>query len=695
MTRSYGSIHKANRLALLLLAGLPAAQAATLTWPNLLGVGSCAGTLQACIDSAAPGDTVQIGADDLLLPDAYTRVDEFLTISKSLTLRAVAGIDAVFAPTRGIQVLSPLSGAVNVRIEGLIFRQGSIYVGHESNTASTYTLSDLRMIDADATTINCMVRLTGSGSGTPNFVVADTTIETRRASGPGRPAICADRVTGSWQVDMFRNRIRGENGTLSNGIGIGGSSSGNVTLDANRITGSGFVRGISVSQNPGIGANRVTVQNNFVQGQDDMGGIDYAIGVNLTNTEVRIVNNTAINGGNGIGINGSTTAGNSGLVANNLIAFNADTGLFIDPRVAAVVGNRYNLVHGNGSNQYTPGPGTLTSPPLLAGPRDPRLGGASPALNAGNTADAPTFPFGPTYDADGELRVVGPAVDIGAFEFNQDLAVNQQANAANTGANETRIDALANLLGPNETLLVTPRRGGATPAEAAATLGVYRESNPPALYALFREDQATLSNGRRFTILAPLNGRRTYVHTSTPGNIVNAYTQLDDAEINGRPDALLFALHNWNPGGVGGTYHDHRIGVSYLGGRWYIGNQDSVDMVSGVSFNVSVAPVGSPNAFVRAVGAAARSELRLQHPMLDDNDCAAPQLTRTGTPSSDTAFSLDYVRGSNGAPGRWVIVAEGPGAPAFAANTGFNVMVQGAQADQCRDDRIYVDGFEA
>ncbi|HSX59816.1 MAG TPA: choice-of-anchor Q domain-containing protein [Tahibacter sp.] len=694
MNRDRRPFHNAGWLAALLLA-CPAAHAATLTWPNLVGVGSCLGTLQACIDSAAPGDTVQIGTDDLFVPDAYTAIDEFVTIRKSLTLRAVTGIDAVFAPRRGIAVQSPASGPVNVRIEDLVLRRGSLFVQHQSTDASTYALSRIRMVEADNTTGDCMIRMTGTGSGNPTFVIGDSTLLATGPTGLPRPAICADRFTGSWQVNLFRNRIRGENGVLGSGITVAGSAGGFVTLDANRVTGSRFVRGITVSQNTGSPPNRVTLQNNVVQGQDNLGGTDYALGVNLTNTDVHVVNNTVINGATGVAINGTTTAGNSGRIANNLIAFNSVVGLLVDSRVAAVVPNRYNLIHGNGSEAFTPGTGTITASPALSSARNPRPSGVSPAVNAGNNADAPTFPFGPTYDADGELRSVGTAVDIGAFELNFDFAVRQEASAANTGANETQIDALANRLGPSESLLVTPLRGSASATEAGATLGVYRVSNPPALYALFREDQLAISTGRRYAVMAPLDGRRTSVHMTTPGNIVNAYTQLDDPELNNRPEALLFALHNWNPGGVGGTYHDHRIGVSYLGGRWYIGNQDSVDMVSGVAFNFSVAPPGSPNAFSQPVGASPRSELRLAHPLLDDNDCAAPQLTRTGTPSSDTGFSLAYVRGGYGAPGRWVVVAEGTGSPTFAANTGFNVMLHGAQANECRDDRIFADGLEA
>ena len=81
-----GSLRYAVTAALALLA--PAAQAATFTWPTLFGAG-CTCTLQQCIDAAAPGDVVQIGADDLLVPDRYTTVDENVFINQSLTLRGV------------------------------------------------------------------------------------------------------------------------------------------------------------------------------------------------------------------------------------------------------------------------------------------------------------------------------------------------------------------------------------------------------------------------------------------------------------------------------------------------------------------------------------------------------------------------------------------------------------------------------
>jgi hypothetical protein len=192
------------------------------------------------------------------------------------------------------------------------------------------------------------------------------------------------------------------------------------------------------------------------------------------------------------------------------------------------------------------------------------------------------------------------------------------------------------------------------------------------------------------------------VHTSTVANTTANYTMLDNPELNGHAEAIAFVTHNWNPGGVGGTYHDHRIGLEYFGTHWYVRNEDLADMAAGVAFNIVIAnPFTSINAWVEHVGAAPAAELKLEHPILDDNPCASVQVTRAdgtysvGTVSDDVAFVLAYREGSFGATGHWYIDAVGAGSPTFPANAAFNVMVQGAQADACRDDRIFANSFES
>jgi hypothetical protein len=37
---------------------------------------------------------------------------------------------------------------------------------------------------------------------------------------------------------------------------------------------------------------------------------------------------------------------------------------------------------------------------------------------------------------------------------------------------------------------------------------------------------------------------------------------------------MLLITANWNPGGSGGVYNDHPVGVYYTGSQWAIFNQD-------------------------------------------------------------------------------------------------------------------------
>ncbi len=81
-----------------------------------------------------------------------------------------------------------------------------------------------------------------------------------------------------------------------------------------------------------------------------------------------------------------------------------------------------------------------------------------------------------------------------------------------------------------------------------------------------------------------------FVHRATPENITFNSTYLDNPLTNGDPDVILYATQNWNPGGSGGTYNNHPIGVWYDGSRerWAIFNQDREKMPDGAAFNVAV-----------------------------------------------------------------------------------------------------------
>jgi hypothetical protein len=81
-----------------------------------------------------------------------------------------------------------------------------------------------------------------------------------------------------------------------------------------------------------------------------------------------------------------------------------------------------------------------------------------------------------------------------------------------------------------------------------------------------------------------------FVHRATPENVSDNSTYIDDPRTNGHPDAVLSVTQNWNPGGLGGTYNAHPIGVWYdvVAEKWAIANEDRAAMPDGAAFNVVV-----------------------------------------------------------------------------------------------------------
>jgi serine/threonine protein kinase len=84
-----------------------------------------------------------------------------------------------------------------------------------------------------------------------------------------------------------------------------------------------------------------------------------------------------------------------------------------------------------------------------------------------------------------------------------------------------------------------------------------------------------------------------YVHRSYPATIAENWTYLDHPQANNNPDAVILFSQNWNPGGQGGVYNNHHIGVWFVSnGRWAIYNEDRAPMPPQAAFNVLVTRSG-------------------------------------------------------------------------------------------------------
>jgi hypothetical protein len=687
------------------LVGMADASAATLTWPNLSGVGACTGTLQACINSAAAGDTVVIGPDELVSPDRYTLIDETITITRSLNLAGGFGIDAVFAEGRRIIVSLNTVVPHNVAISDLTLRRGNVFVQNNGGASGT-TISVQRVrVNAlpDSASIGCGIEVQNFGGAVDPLVnIGDNLLRASNASADTGSGICvsADASVAQARTNVFRNRIVSGPGAILTGIAIPHDGAGTTNVSANTILGPRLFTGIRV-QRAATGPTRaMRVDNNVVIGQDDFAG--FGILIQGSDADVRVANNTVSRGQRGIQVTRFSQLGAlSGRIANNIVTEHSDTGYAIEAAAGVSVSNLENLTFNNAADLWLAGPGTVTADPQFFSTAHPVLLPTSPAINAGDAAEIPS---GVLFDAGGEPRVALGQVDMGAYERSADQAGVLIANMDNTFFNEAFIDHLPHALTAADRFAVTPLRTEPTTVGAQQNLGVYQNPGSPSGWSVFHQDiNASIALSQRFSVLAPVAGKPNFTQTTSAGNVSGNTSQLDHPELNGRPFAIALVAHFWQ-----GSYHDFPIGLQYSnagGGRWFLRNENAATaMPLGQTFHVVVAPLLSPNAMRAVVGSSAAMEWPLEHPMLTDTPCAAPSVGRadnpdtTATVANTTPYTVGYRAPSGpGAPGRWFVIAE---AGALPANAAFHLIVDGQQVNRCRanssalNDALFRNGFE-
>ena len=144
----------------------------------------------------------------------------------------------------------------------------------------------------------------------------------------------------------------------------------------------------------------------------------------------------------------------------------------------------------------------------------------------------------------------------------------------------------------------TRKEGEEEASTSAPNIGVWYDEGVRR-WAIFNQDLAPMAQGTSFDVHVLSEEGAAFVHRATAENTVEDETYLDDPLTNANPDAPSVA-QNWNPGGFGGTYNDHPVGVRYDAEvrQWVIFNEDGAAMPEGAAFNVTVFPLGEP-AFVQ------------------------------------------------------------------------------------------------
>ena len=402
------------------LAATTSADAATRTWP---GPAPCNTTLQACIAGADAGDTVEVASNG--------PIGESLEIfGKSLILRAAAGFSPVLQAGPFSDSIDAFGAdtPVAIVIEGLIVRGGTI-TAYQRGSGPFGVIIRGNLIEAEGLDANLTaIRISTFGStptGPVNFAIVDNDIRLGFLQGDDISAIAIEDLPGS-TIGVIEDNVVGSGGTWSTLSAIHARNNvGNANLQVRRnlVAATGYNVGILLVQDGAGGTFDARVFDNLVTGTVGVtgpqpGAISLIASAGTLHADV--LNNTLA--GNHTGFIASAAAGAhiDGVLANTVVADNGTRGVVIAAAIAGDFANEYNLVFGNGSDEFTPGAGTVFADPHFVSTQDFHLRSSSPARDAGNTALA----AGISVDLDGAPRVFGPAVDIGAWEVGDLIFAN-------------------------------------------------------------------------------------------------------------------------------------------------------------------------------------------------------------------------------------------------------------------------------
>ncbi len=168
------------------------------------------------------------------------------------------------------------------------------------------------------------------------------------------------------------------------------------------------------------------------------------------------------------------------------------------------------------------------------------------------------------------------------------VAFVHRATGANSRGDYTYLDHPSINGDPGAVVLAAPSPGQGGGAPYGHNVGAWYEPTE-GRWAVFNQDLAPVPAGSAFEVVVP-PADRGFVHRAAPPNTVGNATYLDDPLTNGEPGAEVSVTQNWNPGGGGGVYNDHPVGVLYDEdvGRWLVYNEDDSRMPEGAAFNVAV-----------------------------------------------------------------------------------------------------------
>ncbi len=375
-------------------------RAAILTYP---ADAPCDTTLQACIDGATNGDTIEIATDD--------RINEDLTIAKSLTLTSATDFQAIIGSATWLaprDILIEDSGTgdvVDVTFDHLNFDNARVYVSFSGDDGQNFTMQNSSLSNV----------IDNNGDFGINLSLRVTT------------------------TVLLQNNTLASSGTVINlAISMSDPATADITIVGNTLTGSDPLQsyqGIQV-YNDYQGTINLDIQNNLFYniGTCFCGG---PAGVNFRQNGSGAINSDIIGNtmwhvdgmGAGILVDDPTDTGILTLnLYNNSITDSDGYGVYLPAASPEfVLNNDYNNFSNNEFAEhwggYTAGTNDLAVDPLFVAPEnsDFHLQTASLLIDAGQSSITDVDLA--STDFAGNTRVVGDGVDLGAYEAASDFSI--------------------------------------------------------------------------------------------------------------------------------------------------------------------------------------------------------------------------------------------------------------------------------
>lgn len=108
---------------------------------------------------------------------------------------------------------------------------------------------------------------------------------------------------------------------------------------------------------------------------------------------------------------------------------------------------------------------------------------------------------------------------------------------------------------------------------------------------LYAEDINNQPTGAAYKLLIQESGDQITAirHQATAANISLNWSTIDHPDLNGNPDAIVMAQHNWGTSGdTSNIIIDKTIGVWYTGSQWAVYIEDQTNMPEDTMFNVFI-----------------------------------------------------------------------------------------------------------